>query len=61
MLFRSAEQLADNYAAAVEEIMRVKPASSKGRYIRKSVVSTTMGPGVQLDTNYAREGAAPIQ
>ena len=57
----SAEQLADNYAAAVEEIMRVKPASSKGRYIRKSVVSTTMGPGVQLDTNYAREGAAPIQ
>ena len=57
----TAEQLADNYAAAVEEIMRVKPASSKGRYIRKAVVSTTMGPGVQLDTNYAREGAAPIQ
>ena len=57
----SAEQLADNYAAAVDEIMRVKPASSKGRYIRKAVVSTTMGPGVQLDTNYAREGAAPIQ
>ena len=57
----SAEQLADNYAAAVEEIMRVKPGSSKGRYIRKAVVSTTMGPGVQLDTNYSREGAAPIQ
>ena len=57
----SAEQLADNYAAAVDEIMRVKPGSSKGRYIRKAVVSTTMGPGVQLDTNYAREGAAPIQ
>jgi large subunit ribosomal protein L1 len=57
----SAEQLADNYAAAIDEIMRVKPASSKGRYIRKAVVSTTMGPGVALDTNYAREGAAPIQ
>jgi large subunit ribosomal protein L1 len=57
----SAEQLADNYAAAVEEIMRVKPGSSKGRYIRKAVVSTTMGPGVALDTNYSREGAAPIQ
>ena len=57
----SAEQLADNYAAAVDEIMRVKPGSSKGRYIRKAVVSTTMGPGVPLDTNYAREGAAPIQ
>ncbi|MEY3093938.1 MAG: 50S ribosomal protein L1 [Actinobacteria bacterium] len=57
----SADQLADNYAAAVDEIMRVKPASSKGRYIRKAVVSTTMGPGVALDTNFAREGAAPIQ
>ena len=57
----TAEQLADNYAAAVDEIMRVKPGSSKGRYIRKAVVSTTMGPGVPLDTNYAREGAAPIQ
>ena len=57
----SAEQLADNYAAAVDEIMRVKPGSSKGRYIRKAVVSTTMGPGVPLDTNFAREGAAPIQ
>jgi len=57
----SAEQLADNYAAAVDEIMRVKPASSKGRYIRKAVVSTTMGPGVALDTNYAREGGPIIQ
>ena len=57
----SAEQLADNYAAAIDEIMRVKPGSSKGRYIRKAVVSTTMGPGLALDTNYAREGGAPIQ
>ena len=57
----TAEQLADNYAAAIEEVMRAKPGSSKGRYIRKATVSTTMGPGVQLDTNYSREGAAPIQ
>jgi large subunit ribosomal protein L1 len=57
----SAEQLADNYAAAIDEVMRSKPSSSKGRYIRKSVVSTTMGPGVPLDPNFAREGAAPIQ
>ena len=57
----TAEQLADNYAAAIDEVMRAKPGSSKGRYIRKAVVSTTMGPGVPLDTNYAREGAAPIQ
>jgi len=41
--------------------MRVKPGSSKGRYIRKAVVSATMGPGLALDTNYAREGGAPIQ
>jgi large subunit ribosomal protein L1 len=57
----SAEQLADNYAAAMDEVLRAKPASSKGRYIRKSVVSTTMGPGVPLDTNYAREGGPIIQ
>ena len=57
----SAEQLADNYAAAMDEVLRAKPASSKGRYIRKAVVSTTMGPGVPLDTNYAREGGPIIQ
>ena len=57
----TAEQLADNYAAAIEEVLRAKPASSKGRYIRKAVVSTTMGPGVPLDTNYAREGGPIIQ
>jgi large subunit ribosomal protein L1 len=43
--------LAENYAAALEEILRLKPASSKGRYIRKVTVSTTMGPGVQVDPN----------
>ena len=42
-------QLAENYAAALEEVLRLKPASSKGRYIRKVTVSTTMGPGVQVD------------
>ena len=57
----TAEQLADNYAPAFEEVLRAKPASSKGRYIRKAVVSTTMGPGVPLDTNYAREGGPIIQ
>ena len=57
----TAQQLADNYAAAVEEVMRSKPASSKGRFIKKSVVSTTMGPGIAIDPNISREGAAPIQ
>lgn len=43
------EQLADNYFAALDEIMRLKPSASKGRYIRKITFSSTMGPGVQVD------------
>jgi large subunit ribosomal protein L1 len=47
-------QLVENYGAALEEILRLKPSSSKGRYIKKTVVSTTMGPGVQVDPNRTR-------
>ena len=47
----SVEQLGENISAALEEIVRLKPSSSKGRYITKSVVSTTFGPGIQLDVN----------
>jgi large subunit ribosomal protein L1 len=47
-------QLAENYAAALEEVLRLKPASSKGRYLKKVTVSTTMGPGVQVDPNRTR-------
>ncbi|MDQ3615055.1 MAG: 50S ribosomal protein L1 [Actinomycetota bacterium] len=50
----SEAQLADNYAAALEEVLRLKPASSKGRYLRKVTVSTTMGPGIQVDPNRTR-------
>jgi len=50
----SETQLVENYAAALEEILRLKPSSSKGRYIKKTVVSTTMGPGVQVDPNRTR-------
>ena len=45
----TAEQLAENYRAVFDEIIRLKPASSKGRYIKKATVSTTMGPGIPLD------------
>ncbi|KAE8764299.1 50S ribosomal protein L1 [Georgenia thermotolerans] len=48
------EQLVDNYAAAQEEILRLKPASSKGRYITKATISTTMGPGIPLDATKTR-------
>ncbi|MEI7055846.1 50S ribosomal protein L1 [Nocardioides sp. CCNWLW239] len=47
----SEAQLAENYAAALEEVLRLKPSSSKGRYLKKVTVSTTMGPGVQVDPN----------
>ncbi len=47
----SEAQLAENYAAALEEVLRLKPSSSKGRYIKKITVSTTMGPGIQVDPN----------
>lgn len=50
-------QLAENYAAALEEVLRLKPASSKGRYVKKVTVSTTMGPGVQVDPNRTRNVA----
>src|SRR4029453_9933441 len=52
------KQLAENYAAALEEVLRLKPASSKGRYIRKVTVSTTMGPGIPVDPNRTRNVAS---
>ncbi len=43
------EKLVENFTAAFQEVMRLKPSSSKGRYILKGTVSTTMGPGIPLD------------
>ena len=43
------EQLLDNYAAALEEVLRAKPSAAKGRYLKKVAVSTTMGPGIPVD------------
>ncbi|MGO1181806.1 MAG: 50S ribosomal protein L1 [Micrococcaceae bacterium] len=48
------KQLTENYAAALEEILRLKPSASKGRYIQKATVSSTFGPGVALDPNVTR-------
>ncbi|SFB82146.1 50S ribosomal protein L1 [Streptomyces aidingensis] len=47
-------RLVENYAAALEEITRLKPSAAKGRYIRKTTFSTTMGPGVPVDPNRTR-------
>src|SRR6185312_11412932 len=46
--------LLENYAALIEEIVRAKPSASKGRYIRQITLTTTMGPGVHVDTTRTR-------
>jgi beta-glucosidase len=43
-----------NYAAALEEILRLKPTTSKGRYLLKATVATTMGPGIAVDPSRTR-------
>jgi large subunit ribosomal protein L1 len=47
--------LLDNYAAVVDEVLKAKPSSAKGRYIHSLVVSSTMGPGVRIDPTKPRE------
>jgi large subunit ribosomal protein L1 len=42
-------QLVENYGAAMDEVLRLKPSASKGRFIERAVMSTTMGPGIPLD------------
>jgi large subunit ribosomal protein L1 len=54
----TAQQLAENYAAALDEVMRAKPASSKGTYLKKAVMSSNMGPGIQVDASGAKVVAA---
>ena len=50
----SPEQLVENYAAALDEVLRAKPSSAKGRYLRKVTFATTMGPGIPVDANRTR-------
>jgi large subunit ribosomal protein L1 len=48
------EALVENYAAALDEVLRLKPSAAKGRYLKKATVTTTMGPGVPVDPNRTR-------
>jgi len=48
------KQLVENYAAALDEVLRSKPPSAKGRYLQRVTVSTTMGPGIPVDPNRTR-------
>ena len=52
----SEEDLLENYAAVIEEIIRAKPAAAKGRYILSLTVTTTMGPGIRVDSGRTRRG-----
>ena len=48
------QALVENYAAALDEVLRLKPSAAKGRYLKKATVTTTMGPGIPLDPNKTR-------
>jgi large subunit ribosomal protein L1 len=50
----SVEQLVENYAAALDEVLRAKPSASKGKYLKKVTFTTTMGPGIPVDANRTR-------
>ena len=50
----SDEQLVENYAAALDEVLRLKPSAAKGRFLKKVTITTTMGPGIPVDPNRTR-------
>ena len=50
----SQEQLEENFKAAIDEVNRLKPSSSKGRYISKATLTTTNGPGIPVDPGTLR-------
>jgi large subunit ribosomal protein L1 len=51
----TSKALVENYAAALDEILRAKPSAAKGRYIKSIAVSTTMGPGIRIDPTMVRD------
>lgn len=51
-------QLVDNYQAVLDEIMRVKPAAAKGKYLKSVTLAQTMGPGIALDTSEGKPSAS---
>jgi large subunit ribosomal protein L1 len=52
--------LVENYAAAMDEIHRLKPSAAKGRYVKKVALTTTMGPGIPVDPNVVRNLTAEL-
>ena len=54
----SAEQLAENYGTVYDEILRMKPAAAKGKYVKSISVSGTMTPGVSVDSSVTKNYTA---
>jgi large subunit ribosomal protein L1 len=52
----TAEALLENFRAVIDELNRAKPASAKGRYMRRVTLSSTMGPGIKIDPTRLRAG-----
>ena len=48
------QKLVENYGALINELLRVKPSSAKGRYVKSVTFTTTMGPGIKVDTTKTR-------
>jgi len=57
----SADQLLANYLAVVDEILRAKPNAAKGTYVKTAAISTTMGPGIRLDTHRLKDTESQSQ
>ena len=55
----SEEQLLENYAAILEELIRAKPSAAKGRYLHNVTLASTMGPGVKVDPSRVRDIVSP--
>ena len=51
----SERQLLENYVTVVDEILRAKPSTAKGKYVHSLTVATTMGPGIAIDTNRMKD------
>jgi large subunit ribosomal protein L1 len=50
----SDQNLVENYGAAIDEVLRLKPSAAKGRYVKKATFASTMGPGIPVDPNKTR-------
>jgi large subunit ribosomal protein L1 len=50
----AAEKLRENIASLIEIIIKLKPSTSKGVYLKGMVLSTTMGPGIKIDSSFVR-------